>query len=224
MTQFDDERPHLLPFAVFSEQPEKQLPIPDPAFHDKARLREQVAIAENPFLAPERIKKSVREVVLQNASLNIKRVHLIRLADRINEAISTVSACSNGCSHCCHMVTFIYEHEAEVMARASGKEMRRIKFRTRKKVWDESARYVGRPCPFLALGSCSIYASRPLICRLHHSLNEDPSECEKLTRPGARQGVYMYDPDYVEVPYHGLNDRYRPKEPWGAIQDFFPDQ
>jgi len=139
-------------------------------------------------------------------------------------SISRVGQYSISADNCCHMVTFIYEHEAEVMALASGKEMRRIQFRTRKKVWVESARYVGRPCPFLAMGRCSIYASRPLICRLHHSLNEDPSECEKLTRPGARQGVYMYDPDYVEVPYHGLNDRYQPKEPWGAIQDFFPPE
>jgi hypothetical protein len=33
----------------------------------------------------------------------------------------------------------------------------------------------------------------------------------------------MLDPDFAEVPYTTLVARYFPREPWGVIQEFFPD-
>lgn len=36
------------------------------------------------------------------------------------------------------------------------------------------------------------------------------------------EGLPMYDPDLVEMPYHLLVRMIRPKEPWGAITEFFP--
>jgi hypothetical protein len=33
----------------------------------------------------------------------------------------------------------------------------------------------------------------------------------------------QFDPDFVELPYHQLARQTNPLEPWGVIQEFFPD-
>lgn len=46
-----------------------------------------------------------------------------------------------------------------------------------------SQNYFGTPCPFLADGTCRIYASRPLACRLHFNVGHSPALCSISVRP-----------------------------------------
>lgn len=43
--------------------------------------------------------------------------------------------------------------------------------------------YAGTACPLLKDRLCSIYAHRPLACRVHHSLEGSPSACDDGGQP-----------------------------------------
>ena len=51
-----------------------------------------------------------------------------------------------------------------------------VRKRTAKTV--EASMKFRTPCPFLIDGACSVYASRPIACRGHHSLNPSPDDCK----------------------------------------------
>jgi Fe-S-cluster containining protein len=40
------------------------------------------------------------------------------------------------------------------------------------------SKHFGEPCPFLRGYECSIYASRPLECRLHANIGVSPAFCD----------------------------------------------
>lgn len=130
--------------------------------------------------------------------------------------------CRAGCAHCCETVVFadaaeglyIVANEAEAVRRAMPRivEQERILDRTftegeikalpyigggSPELEDVGARYrdLGMKCAFLdAADRCSIYASRPLACRTHFSL-EEPEKCavrhgtQKIWNTPARLGA-----------------------------------
>jgi uncharacterized protein len=122
------------------------------------------------------------------------------------------------------LITLVYEHEAKTMARASGRPFKQLEYMPRITVLDATKKYFGQPCPFLENDRCSIYEHRPIICRLHHSFNDDSSQCDTSRPQDELVGVAALNPDCIELPYHELNHAFHPKEPWGAIQDFFPQR
>jgi Fe-S-cluster containining protein len=179
-------------------------------------------IQENQWMAPDQMARKTRQILQMNASVKSKRQTLIKLADRINESIHPFSACRSTCSHCCSMPTLIYLHEAEQLSASSGRPLKKLKPRLHSVVMAGANQFYGQACPFLSQGRCSVYAVRPIICRLHHSLNATPDNCE-CTEDRVRKPVMQFDPDLVELPYHQLARRAHPLEPWGVIQEFFPD-
>jgi Fe-S-cluster containining protein len=117
----------------------------------------------------------------------------------------------------------IFEHEAKAMSEASGIPYQRIKARPHQLSMVMAGKHTGSPCPFLEKGRCSIYEARPLICRIHHSLEVSASTCEfNRATPDYSIPVEMIDPDHFEVPYAALARSHFKNEPWGAIQEFFP--
>lgn len=177
---------------------------------------------DNPWAEPEILARITTGVSRENASKLNRRRKLIQIADRLNEALAPQAACRAGCSHCCSMTTMIYEHEAELLAQVSGRPMRRIQTRRHDVAIEQARGHFGTQCPFLESSRCSVYEVRPLVCRLHHSLNDDAAACDVRVPPDERRPVASYDVDVIEMPYHLVVREQGKLEPWGAIQEFFP--
>jgi hypothetical protein len=203
---------HLLPEVPTA-------PIPQDHYARLAQL-----LKAHPEVGEQDVLGHMLPIVMENSSFKSKRRKILQLTDSIGRAIDQFSLCKKGCAHCCHMPTLIYAHEAEELGKASGIAPKQLAYRERESVLEEAAAYVGMACPFLNQDqSCSVYAHRPLICKLHHSLGDDPAACTIIN--GFPKGhVPKIDPDLIEMPYHGLVRRHLPGEPWGAIQDFFPSR
>ena len=177
---------------------------------------------ENPWSEPEILARVALGICYENASRLNRRRKLIQIADRLNEALAPRTACRAGCGHCCSMTTMIYEHEAVLLAQVSGRPMRPVQFRSHDVAIDQARGHFGTACPFLVDSRCSVYEVRPLVCRLHHSLNDDAAACNVEVTPDERMLVAHYDVDVIEIPYHALIREQGRPEPWGAIQEFFP--
>jgi len=113
-------------------------------------------------------------------------VRMRRLADRIAAAIAPHTVCRKSCAHCCNIAVAMSESEARVI----GSDIGRVPMRIEGVVADNEAertRYTlshfSEPCPFLANGACSIYASRPLSCRLHFNIGDSPFFCSTDIAP-----------------------------------------
>jgi Fe-S-cluster containining protein len=198
-----------------------------PSSADTNSLSSQEKLAhilrEYPRLNPSQLDALVRKVVSMNARFEIKQAKLFELIEEMNQAIKPYLPCKAGCHHCCHMVTMIFEHEAKAMSAASGRPYQRPRARPPMITLTEANRFNGSACPFLEDGSCSIYEARPLICRIHHSLEASGDACA-LPKGGelVGQSVERIDPDHFEVPYVEMSRQHSKNEPWGAIQEFFP--
>ena len=179
-------------------------------------------IKTHPWMDPVILAQRVRQIALENASTRIKLEKLIRLSDATVDALRPYTACRAGCAHCCSLPTLIYEHEAIAMAKVSGREMVKLSYRSREDVLNAAITFYGQSCPFLVDARCSIYEHRPLICRVHHSLSDDDSACEKRLLLGNLVALPQYDPDILEMPYHCLALARNAREPWGCVLEFFP--
>ena len=149
-----------------------------------------------------------------------EQLHMVyRYMDSFQPYLAQFTTCSKqgkGCSHCCRIDIQITSLEAE-----------NIWFYTRRSAQLTGPVTTGHktPCPFLANdGACSIYAERPLICRIYH-VTGDPAYCDP--KSGAKQSHYGHPPRFG-------NDIFRNLLRWTDhvasnnggtvrdIRDFFP--
>lgn len=180
-------------------------------------------LAGQPWMGREQVDQELSNIARENASVKSKRRKIIAIADRMTAALKPYVACKAECSQCCHMSTVIYEHEAIRLAEVSGRKMKRLPFRMREVVMVDGDKFNGKACPFLVQNKCSVYEDRPLVCRTHHSLRDEASECSMERHEVERIRPPMYDPDILEVPYMELHAAHNPGEPCGNIAEFFPD-
>ena len=190
---------------------------------DVVQSKLRTLVEAHPWMAPKLLQQDLSKIVGENANVKSKRKKIITIATRVTDALSPYVACRVGCSDCCHMNTMIYEHEAIRLAEVTRRKMVRLAYRPINEVFAHGAKFNGKPCPFLREDRCSVYEDRPLVCRTHHSLLDNPTSCN-MDIPSAKQiRPPMYDPDLLEEPYIALNVKHNPAEPWGNIAEFFPD-
>lgn len=187
--------------------------------HESAARRYKCILDAHPELLD--IPGRAERILSENTRFSTKSVRLYQLADKMRSMLEHFVVCGVGCSYCCHMPTMIYQHEADMMAAAGNCNAKELGYRPAPLALRSAMAFNGQPCSFLADGRCSIYEHRPLICRLHNSLNDNPHDC-LVTTGGKRKSIYAVNPDYVEMPYHRAVLKWKPREPWGAIQEFFP--
>lgn len=125
-------------------------------------------------------------------------VWLYRAADVLARAVEAAQAapCKKGCDSCCHMAVLVSRSEAEHLAEVSGRALSKdpvgairldatlaesIRNEGHTKAIEESWHHHTRvACPFLHEGACSVWASRPLACRYHYSLDRDNLLCRLI--------------------------------------------
>ncbi|RYE42898.1 MAG: YkgJ family cysteine cluster protein [Hyphomicrobiales bacterium] len=127
----------------------------------------------------------------QCASTMTQRVlWLQRAASAWARPLEAVGACRTGCAHCCHIPVALSRKEAELLARASGRRMTEPRTPVRPALPSDPAPIkaatarlqqwpTGTPCPFLADQTCSVYAARPLVCRMLINLDDDDLLCRQ---------------------------------------------
>lgn len=175
------------------------------------------------FLAriPAKIQQREAGLALEVNRLNAKP--LVKLA-RIRQSAETLFsyanefvACKKGCNFCCHQSIQISSLEASYIASNTG--VRPVALTA--PIYRDPLGFSGKtPCPFLKQGECSIYEFRPLICRIHVSLDVDEYWCrfENWHQPGA--GVPKPTFRSIADAFSQLNEK--SKSVVADIRDFFP--
>jgi Fe-S-cluster containining protein len=205
--------PPVAPYAL--------IPTSDQAHHDavlqrwedlKARLpsvQANLELVDSPATRAEAEVFTHRALEAQNGSAKVQ--WLRQASDTLTRKVAPLSACRKGCNHCCHIPVTLAESEARVIAKETGArlatprnsldlaalyeqleadderaEMEFLRFEA-----EDQARNYGKPCPFLRGGSCSIYASRPLICRNLLNLDVDELLCKLVDSEDAASVPYF---------------------------------
>jgi Fe-S-cluster containining protein len=117
--------------------------------------------------------------------------------------------CRSGCSECCHQLFRITEIDADHIANAlaamasADREALRDRARTYldalQQLPPESPRRLG--CPALVDGVCTIYESRPLICRKFGMPLYNPEKPDRIfaCELNFRSGEEIHDPDLIQI-------------------------
>ncbi|WP_213664025.1 YkgJ family cysteine cluster protein [Stutzerimonas stutzeri] len=143
--------------------------------------------SEAPWIAD--LSNLAAELNEKPGSVKAKYIRLRKLADRAAAVVAKNSACSKGCSQCCHISVAINEVEAGIISQVTG-----LKFRRQSPLVansDLTNKYFGQPCPFLKGQSCSIYAERPMACRLHFAISNTAVMCDTQVPPELSAVVNM---------------------------------
>jgi Fe-S-cluster containining protein len=103
------------------------------------------------------------------------------------------TACAQGCSHCCHAWVSATAPEilyvAKLMRRRGGDAMARVRAAYEAtRGFDVMARARNpHPCPALEADLCTVYDSRPGVCRFASSINA--AACERVLRLLQRETI-----------------------------------
>ena len=143
------------------------------------------------------VRESLPSLGQSRDSLDRKVIRLRRIADEAAKVIAPFTPCSKGCSACCHNPAIISEFEAMLIAESTGRPAA-----TPKRVFDLTAdvearreyhsHHAGVACGFLKDDLCSIYAHRPTVCRVQHSLENSAAGCEGGRQPAAVDLTEIY--------------------------------
>ena len=104
------------------------------------------------------------------ASSENKLLLLYEFMDEIYTYSSKYTACKKGCSHCCSYEVTVSEIEIQHIEKHTKAK--------RNKPYLNSRNFHGTECTFLIDGKCSIYSSRPYVCRRHVALTKTNHWCQ----------------------------------------------
>lgn len=152
-----------------------------------------------------------------NGQLGEQLEAVYRFIDEFNTFLAPFMSCKKGCSHCCHIDVQITTLEAELIQVQQGIPVHQA---------PQFTQGHRDPCPFLVPdGSCSIYESRPLICRMHQVVGE-PENCQQgrnqLTYVDPRKGHFGNDIFANLIRWLGHIVQSNPGCRFADIRDFFP--
>lgn len=124
---------------------------------------EAVKAASTPEL--ENLRQQLRQAQTPAVPVAAKVIRLRHIAGQWSTVFKSKTACSSGCSHCCHLAVMVPKSEAKLVAKAIGRRVAEPA-----KVQDlggasGAIAFLGTPCSFLVNNRCSIYDHRPMMCR-----------------------------------------------------------
>lgn len=158
--------------------PVAQLPALAVEVEEQAHRKLKSLLAKSNWLRD--LNEHVSLIAQQSGSTQAKYNRLLRLADRIAADTAPFTACKKGCSECCRIAVPLSAFEAKLIGKAIGQAPAQAPAIADS---EDKDRHFGSPCPFLAEGNCSIYAHRPLACRLHVNLSDTPVMCSTSIKP-----------------------------------------
>ncbi len=107
-----------------------------------------------------------------NSKLNPvnKLTRLYEVMDKLFEFVAPFIPCSKGCDKCCHYSITVSEIEIQLIEKEQ-----KIK---RNGLPVIETNHHGNPCAFLKNNVCSIYKSRPYVCRRHTMMASSSYYCD----------------------------------------------
>lgn len=155
-----------------------------PALRQQAEAQAHVNV--NRLNAKTKLAGELGDAAMEIAQLplsqRIRYNKLVKLVDQAAVEILPFTACRKGCSHCCNIAVLMSDVEAQRIGEVIGRKP----VKTGAFPADVPAlqdKYFGVPCTFLKGGRCSIYAVRPLACRVHFNMADDPLFCSTAIAP-----------------------------------------
>lgn len=161
--------------------------------------------------------RRLNQLLDENASSRSKFGKLTLLADEIASAVAPHAGCRDNCAACCHISVAISDHEAASIGAKVGLVPHRPP--PNQEGEDLAKRYFRLPCPFVQDGRCSIYAHRPIACRLHFTLDKDAYFCQTTLEPD-QSSVPNVDLTLFWHAYAMLSIQLDTR--FGDIRQFFP--
>lgn len=174
------------------------------------------AQAVNERIGPERLaefSKRLGAIVYNCDPLWIRLRALYALVDEHMSYVQGNTACTKGCSHCCHIAVALLRPEAEMLGSDLGVKPKAISGIPH---FDDFDWGYHNPCSFLINNECSIYANRPLECRLLFAMDSLSTLCE-LDPPYQHSTPYLSTLQYQHA-YVAICNSTRV----GDIREYFP--
>jgi len=150
---------------------------------ETAKKNYEAFLAAIPVEVHRREEKLVGILRSMNAKPMVKLAQIRKLVETLFAYADGHVVCKAGCAYCCHLKIEVSRLEAEYIGEKTGVIPARLVEVVRR---DPHAFSEQTPCPFLKKGMCSIYEYRPLICRMHVSMDVDDYWCrfENWKNPG----------------------------------------
>jgi len=183
---------------------------------ESAAAQNMRAVEESSAHELENLSRQLQQAQTPNVPKNAKLIRLRHIAGVWSSLFVTKTACSSGCSHCCHLDVMVPRSEAKLMAKAIGQKLAENVSTFGIEQASEDRRHLGKPCTFLKDSKCSIYDHRPMMCRTLVNMDSVDVLCRLV-------------PD-VEVPVPYLNTMklkgyfvyLTQDEQFADIRDWFP--
>jgi hypothetical protein len=149
-----------------------------------------------------------------------KIIRLIELIDTLGDLAASVATCKKGCSHCCYQAVAVSTWEVERIAKYSKRKP--TGFIGYSPARGEGIshivdKFANTPCPFLVEDTCAIYPVRPINCRSHLSLGDDPLDCSLSLKPNGTVPYFNLEEFKTASVYIFLDGGYS----FGDIREFF---
>lgn len=198
----------------------KTFPIEDVRTREKSQLTKDAAAARTAIVDQRFRPLKPMALALSNKAIDAKTtrakvVILRRVVAIMDEITKGLVPCSKGCTACCHIPVLVCQDEADVIGREIGRKPAKVDYT---RVADQE--YIGTPCPFLKNDACSIYASRPLACRMHFNMDIDDMLCQIV--PGASVKVpYLNSTEFLQTVVHILGPN-KMLTQLADVRDYFP--
>jgi uncharacterized protein len=132
----------------------------------------QLMIEALPKSLEERENEFFRKMEKSNLSRLKKLEKIYSFMDILYKHVHKYTPCKKHCSYCCSYDVTISDIEIEYIEKRNKKVKR-------KKTITTKSKGAGTPCLFLTNDLCTIYHSRPYVCRRHVMLTPDSSICTK---------------------------------------------
>ena len=179
-------------------------------------------IQANFKLHREKFDSKLNEITNSNSSRRSKIFKLQEVMSEVRALSEKFSACRSGCSNCCHQRVMLSQTEADLI----GKNIARpaVQLQRDYKMPDVDSYNQLTPCTFLVDGACSIYNSRPLMCRHFVNLDVDNLLCsfENWELGKSKHPDYLEVPTVKSGPILATYQKISAADLYGDIRDFFP--
>jgi Fe-S-cluster containining protein len=206
--------PGALALAAPPELPDELVGHLSTAEAAASQNMEAVKAASTPEL--DSLRRQLRRAQTPAVPAASKVIRLRHIAGQWSTIFSSKTACSSGCSHCCHLAVMVPKSEAKLMAKAIGIHVTEPAEKLDLEGASDGTAFLGEPCTFLVDNRCSIYDHRPMMCRTLVNMDSVDTLCQIV------KGVDVPVPYLNTVEMKAYFAYLTQTEQFADIRDWFP--